>query len=34
VAGRPLELIDGSSLLYLLADHCDVKARINSHVVR
>ena len=33
-AGRPLELIDGSGLLYLLADHCDVKARIDTHVVR
>jgi restriction system protein len=33
VAGRPLELIDGSALLHLLADHAGVKARIDNHVV-
>jgi restriction system protein len=30
VAGRPLELIDGSGLLALLSDHSRVKARIES----
>lgn len=29
-AGRPLELVDGSGLLYLLAEHTDVKARIDN----
>jgi restriction system protein len=33
VAGRPLELIDGSALLHLLADHLQVKARIEKHPV-
>jgi restriction system protein len=33
VAGRPLELIDGSGLLHLLADHAGVKARIDNHIV-
>ncbi|MFI1192351.1 restriction endonuclease [Micromonospora sp. NPDC020750] len=28
-SGKPLELIDGSNLLYLLAEHADVKARID-----
>jgi restriction system protein len=28
-AGKPLELIDGSNLLYLLAEHAQVKARID-----
>ncbi|MFF5177653.1 restriction endonuclease [Micromonospora sp. NPDC000316] len=28
-SGKPLELIDGSNLLYLLAEHGDVKARID-----
>jgi restriction system protein len=31
VAGRPLELIDGSALLHLLAEHLQVKARIDTH---
>ncbi|BCL15908.1 restriction endonuclease [Micromonospora sagamiensis] len=29
-SGKPLELIDGSNLLYLLAEHADVKARIDA----
>jgi restriction system protein len=33
VAGRPLELIDGSGLLHLLADHSRIKARIDAHTV-
>jgi restriction system protein len=28
-SGKPLELIDGSNLLYLLAEHTDVQARID-----
>ncbi|MFI5485657.1 restriction endonuclease [Micromonospora echinaurantiaca] len=28
-SGKPLELIDGSNLLYLLAEHAEVKARID-----
>lgn len=28
-SGKPLELIDGSSLLHLLAEHADVRARID-----
>ncbi|MFI5906046.1 restriction endonuclease [Dactylosporangium sp. NPDC051541] len=28
-SGKPLELIDGSNLLYLLAEHADLKARID-----
>jgi restriction system protein len=31
VAGRPLELINGSALLKLLAEHSGVKARIDNH---
>lgn len=27
-SGKPLELIDGSNLLYLLATHADIEARI------
>lgn len=33
VAGRPVELIDGSGLLHLLAEHAGVKARIDNHIV-
>jgi restriction system protein len=33
VAGRPLELIDGSALLHLLAEHLQKKARIDNHTV-
>jgi restriction system protein len=33
VAGRPLELIDGSALLHLLSEHLQVKGRIDNHVV-
>jgi restriction system protein len=33
VAGRPLELIDGSALLHLLAEYAGVKARIDNHTV-
>lgn len=29
-SGKPLELIDGSNLLYLLAEHAEVKARIDQ----
>jgi hypothetical protein len=29
-SGKPLELIDGSNLLYLLAEHADVQARIDA----
>jgi restriction endonuclease Mrr len=28
--GKPLELIDGANLLYLLAEHADLKARIDA----
>jgi restriction system protein len=28
-SGKPLELIDGSGLLYLLAEHADIRARID-----
>ncbi|SBT54889.1 restriction system protein [Micromonospora narathiwatensis] len=30
-SGKPLELIDGSNLLYLLAEHAEVKARIDPN---
>jgi restriction system protein len=33
VAGRPLELIDGSALLHLLAEHSRLKARIGAHTL-
>jgi restriction system protein len=33
VAGRPLELIDGSALLHLLSEHLQTKARIDTHTV-
>jgi restriction system protein len=29
-SGKPIELIDGANLLYLLAEHADVKARIDA----
>ncbi|MFC4108990.1 restriction endonuclease [Micromonospora zhanjiangensis] len=29
-SGKPLELIDGANLLYLLAEHTDVRARIDT----
>jgi restriction system protein len=29
-SGKPLELIDGANLLYLLAEHTDVRARIDN----
>jgi restriction system protein len=29
-SGKPIELIDGSNLLYLLAEHADLKARIDQ----
>jgi restriction system protein len=28
-SGKPIELIDGSNLLYLLAEHAQVKTRID-----
>jgi hypothetical protein len=28
-SGKPLELIDGSNLIYLLAEHAELKARID-----
>jgi restriction system protein len=32
-SGKPLELIDGSNLLYLLAEHAGIKARIDPNDV-